>query len=165
MFVDVPIPGLDVPTSVAQELVPITARARRSFWHKVLTSETSTCWFWTGAVSSDGYGRITWTLNGNSRTMGTHRFALTLAHGQLPPGTVAAHGCNNPLCVRVGNEHVHASTQSENIRFAVRSQRHLSNQPRVDSTQRRKHALTTRANHTGLHHFSTTSDDTLFRLP
>lgn len=162
MFHDVPLPGLEKLATNPRGRVPITARARRSFWHKVKMTDTSSCWFWTGAVSSDGYGRITWTHNGRSRTMGTHRFALTLAHGSLPPGTVAAHACNNPLCVRVGKAHVHISSQSENLRYAVEHKRHYSNQVCVDSSKRRTRSLTHRATHTGLNPRSSPIQEGLF---
>ncbi|MEH6624487.1 MAG: hypothetical protein V7738_17155 [Dietzia maris] len=66
----------------------------------------------------DGYTRITWRRNGVSRTESGHRFALLLA-GQLHDGTVAEHRCNEPLCVRVHPDHVIASTQSANLRYAV----------------------------------------------
>ena len=53
------------------------------------------CWFWTGAISTpDGYGRFT------------------------------EHACNEPLCVRVSPDHVHRSTQSANLRYAVGRGRH-----------------------------------------
>lgn len=51
--------------------------------------------------------------------MSAHRFALLLAYGDDTDGTVAEHRCNEPLCVRVDQEHVIISTQSANLRYAV----------------------------------------------
>ena len=47
------------------------------FWAKV--TRTPGCWWWGGAVSHpDGYGRITFTQDGDRRTLSAHRFALLL---------------------------------------------------------------------------------------
>lgn len=152
-FVNVPLPGMGnlqpATDSRGHGLLPITAAARRSFWNRVLTN-TGGCWLWTGAVGSSGYGRITWTSEGESRTLSTHRFALTLASGaELPSRLVAAHGCDNPLCVRVGGGHVHLSTQSDNLAHAVASGRHEGVTTVNDSRHRRNQSLALRSQHTG----------------
>lgn len=150
-FDNVPIPGLGDLTPPPRPRVPdapvkITARARKSFWAKVRRTESS-CWVWTGAVSSEGYGRITWTMpNGKEKTMSTHRFALHLAYGKpLPPGLVGDHGCNTPLCVRVHPDHVRLRSQSDNLAWAVDAKRAAGRQRTVDSTRRRHTSLTQRA--------------------
>ena len=51
--------------------------------------------------------------------MSVHRFALLLAYGDDVDDAVAEHRCNEPLCVRVDQEHVITSTQSANLRYAV----------------------------------------------
>lgn len=148
-----PIPGLenlvvgiDAPAS---RRLAITDAARRRFWSRVYPT-TSGCWIWTGAVGDDGYGRITWTREGSSRTCSTHRFALHLAYGPvLPPGLVAAHGCDHPLCVRVGADHVHLSTQVRNLNHAIEVGRHAGTALVVDSSRRREEALRVRASLTG----------------
>lgn len=155
---DRPLPGMNHLTRPALTTaecddetvpIPITAAARRRFWKRIVVTTTG-CWFWTGAVASDGYGRITWTLDGRSRSLSTHRFALHLAHGpELPPGLVAAHGCDHPLCVRVAAGHVHLSSQSANLRHAVNVGRHEGTIPVVGSTHRRDHSLSARMTLTG----------------
>src|SRR5699024_3553659 len=62
---------------------------------------------------------ISFRRDGVSRTMSVHRFALLLAYGDDMDDTVAEHRCNEPLCVRVDQEHVITSTQSANLRYAV----------------------------------------------
>ena len=130
-FVDVPLPGLDLPAAVGRwHSVGVTRRAYsstlepsaeavRRFWERVVKAPGDGCWVHTGAVSGvDGYSRLSWRRNGVSRTESGHRFALLLA-GQLTDGVVAEHRCNEPLCVRVHPAHVIASTQSANLRYAV----------------------------------------------
>lgn len=144
-FVDVPLPGLEglaAPAPPTRPSAGITEKARYAFWRRVAHT-ASGCWVWTGAVSSEGYGRITWTRpDGKQTTMSTHRFALHLAYGgRLPSGMVGDHACNHPLCVRVHPEHVRLSTQSDNLRWAVHTGRAAGAARRVDSTLRREHSL------------------------
>lgn len=152
-FDDVPLPGLDglepSPSRsrrAAGAPAVITARARRSFWAKVHRTESG-CWIWTGAVSSEGYGRITWTMpTGKEKTMSTHRFSLHLAYGKpLPRGLVGDHACNTPLCVRVHPRHVRLRSQSDNLTWAVDAKRAAGRKRTVDSTRRRQTSLDQRA--------------------
>ncbi|BDB63502.1 HNH endonuclease [Rhodococcus sp. RDE2] len=89
-----------------------------SFWSKVVKSPT--CWYWVGAISApDGYGRFNFQRENRQRTMLAHRFSVELVHGPLDPTVVCEHKCNEPLCVRVGNDHLVKSTHSENVRYAI----------------------------------------------
>lgn len=153
VFTEVPLPGLEHltvdPVDIRLHDVPITEAARRSFWRRVTTT-ASGCWMWSGAVGDDGYGRITWTHHGKSRTLSTHRFALHLAHGPtLPPHLVSAHGCDRTLCVRVGYGHLQLATQPDNLAHAVAVGRHAGTAVVVDSARRRDEALRIRADLTG----------------
>lgn len=136
---DVPIPGLSVPCPSTRKQtrsnpivsydsnLEIVARDVERF-HKNIT-KTPHCWIWTGAISTpDGYGRFTIQRNNKQRTMPAHRFAL-IAAGYTLKGLVAEHECNEPLCVRVGEGHLRASTQSENLAYAVSLGRHQGNVP------------------------------------
>lgn len=79
---------------------------------------TEGCWWWTGAVAS-GHGHGCFAEYHDTVT-GAHRFALELELGRrLGGGEVAAHGCDEPLCVRVGPEHVHPSTPADNMHDMV----------------------------------------------
>lgn len=152
-FVQDAIPGLELlgatRRGARQDSLTITQSARTRFWARV-DQTSSGCWIWQGAVGDDGYGRITWTYNGASRTLSTHRFALHLAFGPaLPSGLVGAHRCDHPLCVRVGADHVHLSTQALNLRHAVNVGRHDGTALVVDSTRRRDESLRVRSALTG----------------
>lgn len=99
---------------------PPAATIRR-FWRKVVTSDTrGGCWIFTGAVSSpDGYGRVNFTVDGHQFTVSAHRFALWVSGVDIrDPDMVAEHRCNEPLCVRTGDNHVIASDRSRNIAYA-----------------------------------------------
>ena len=84
--------------------------------------QTSDCWCFVGAISDDGYGRFSYVDDaGRQRAVSAHRFAweVSLPPGHiLGPGLVLMHKCNNTICVRIGDGHVFAGTQSENIAYA-----------------------------------------------
>lgn len=135
--VEVPLPGFEhlVPSGPEREtlprsgpdLLPSPAVVAR-FWQRVVKSPN--CWLFLGSISSpDGYGRVTWQHKQAQRTMTAHRFAMLITSGELPAGAVCEHACNEPLCVRPDAAHVHASTQSENLRYAVSLGRHRGNAP------------------------------------
>lgn len=164
-FDDIPLPGLDdlapsQPAPRPSAPVDITAAARKAFWAKVRRTDSG-CWIWTGAVSSEGYGRITWTMrNKKEKTMSTHRFALHLAYGPtLPSGMVGDHKCNTPLCVRVHPDHVRLRSQSDNLAFAVDSGRAAGRRRTVNSARRRQAALDQRALLLGEDHHATADDE------
>lgn len=129
-FQDVPLPGLELPPRGSSSTpssrsrpysstLPPTPAAIRAFSSRVVKAPGQGCWLWTGAISAgDGYGRITWRHGATSRTESAHRFALLIAD-QLTDGVVGEHRCNEPLCVRVDEGHLIASTQAANLRYAV----------------------------------------------
>lgn len=136
-WTDVPLFHIDVPCSGEGEALPeqrrvesstslsITDKERARFRKNIVKSPS--CWFWIGAISTpDGYGRFTWQRGGKQRTVLARRFALEL-EGFSTVGVIAEHFCNEPLCVRVDEHHVFASTQSDNIRYAVTLGRHRGN--------------------------------------
>jgi hypothetical protein len=87
---------------------------------KVVVVEGSSCRWWTGALSGRGHGRF-WLAPG--RVVVAHRFAFALVHGVAATAAVAVlgHRCDNPLCQRVGEGHVVASSHAENRReWAIR---------------------------------------------
>lgn len=101
------------------------------FWSYVLRGpERDDCWFWTGAIADDGYGRF-WTAD-PTRSSGQHvhrphRFAYVLATGdRLTPDELLCHGCDIPLCVRVATEHVGLGDQRTNMLERTRRGRHAS---------------------------------------
>ncbi len=88
-------------------------RLEDRFWPKV--QKTETCWLWTGAVDSSGYGLIEVGGCKNRATLRAHRVACMLK-GVRIAGLVVRHECNVKLCVRVAKRHAQAGTQKQNMR-------------------------------------------------
>jgi hypothetical protein len=95
---------------------------------------TATCHIWTGAVGSDGYGRIAVKNKYDGPRMVTpHQIAAALRFGPIPAGATVLHDCEVRLCCRTDPGHVRIGTQGENVRDAVRRGRMVGPRPgRVD---------------------------------
>lgn len=92
-------------------LIPVEIR----FWGKVQKSES--CWNWTGAVRSSGYGVMQSGRRGEGLIV-AHRFSFELHNGPIPSGLFALHKCNNKLCVNP--RHLYVGDHSANLRDAWR---------------------------------------------
>jgi hypothetical protein len=96
---------------------------------KVLEVPGSDCLWWHGAVSGRGHGRFyVATVPDGHDARGesgvrnlcviAHRFGYALVYGAsaLNSVPVLGHGCDNPLCQRIGAEHLHLSSHAANRR-------------------------------------------------
>ena len=63
------------------------------------------CLFWTGAISTTGYGR-----KGKGYV---HRIAYEEKFGKIPKGSHIHHKCNNPLCYNA--DHLEIMTPKEHM--------------------------------------------------
>lgn len=77
------------------------------FWAKV--KKTETCWEWTAAVSSSGYGEF-WA---ETRLVKAHRFSWEISGRSLEVGLVLDHTCRNRVCVNPS--HLRQVTQKQNM--------------------------------------------------
>lgn len=109
--------------------------------------KTPTCWWWTGAISKpDGYGRISYQVGDRARTLSAQRFAMLASGVQLTGDVVCEHACNETICVRLDPRHVHAGTQTANLRYAVATGRHRGPLPGdIDPRGRYGRAIAIRA--------------------
>jgi hypothetical protein len=97
---------------------------------KLVVVPGSECLWWKGAISGGGHGRF---YIRDGLVVIAHRFAYALEVGvaALRAAPTLAHRCDNPLCQRVGPEHVVASTPTRNRReWAER--RHIAGLPLSD---------------------------------
>lgn len=126
-----------LPVTTSRDLNP-TPEAIKRFWSNVVKGPDDQCWIWVGPISTpDGYGRFSWQVARQRRTLSAHRFALLIARGEeLPSRAVGEHYCCEPLCVRVDDKHLRIATQQENIEWAVFRGRHVGNRPGAGSDHR-----------------------------
>jgi hypothetical protein len=71
------------------------------------------CWEWTGALTSKGYGEIIY----KRKNWLAHRFSYEYFIGPIPEGLNVLHKCDNPKCVNW--HHLVAGTQQENIQDMI----------------------------------------------
>jgi hypothetical protein len=87
------------------------------FRRKVVVVAGSGCWWFTGAITGKGHGRF-WlgAGGGGGVVIVVHRFALAVAADvdDLRSRPLLAHACDNPLCQRIGSDHVQHSTAARN---------------------------------------------------
>lgn len=84
------------------------------------------CWLWTGAKHGQGRGYGKFHLDG--RTISAHKAAFLLFRGDITPGNVLGHKCNNEACANPW--HLEDQTQSANLTYCIESGRHNSQKQR-----------------------------------
>jgi HNH endonuclease len=69
------------------------------------------CKPWNGPVNKHGYGRFYDPVT--RKRFLAHRVVWAEAHGEIPPGVVIRHRCDNPPCTEL--RHLTDGTQADNV--------------------------------------------------
>lgn len=71
------------------------------------------CWVWTGALTNEGYARMTWKQDGVYAVPGGHRVILHALGFPVPRDRVVDHLCRNRACINP--DHLDVVQQRENV--------------------------------------------------
>ena len=85
---------------------------QKRFWSRVEKSTDTDCWFWVGAVQSNGYGHFP-AKDALGNHAGAHRVSYFIASGKDPGSMHVLHRCDTPLCVNPA--HLFLGTNSDNV--------------------------------------------------
>lgn len=97
------------------------AREVERFLSKTSPCPITGCWWWSGCLDKDGYGRFLIRFNRKKEQWRAHRVSLFLAGIDLGTDLVVMHSCDQPSCVNP--QHLSVGTQSQNIQDCVRKAR------------------------------------------
>lgn len=92
----------------------------KAFWDKVQINPNG-CWLWTGAIDTQGYGRIARTPFGQKAAK-VHRLIFEHVHGAIPNGAHICHTCHRQACINPN--HLYAGTAQSNMDDKMKAGRH-----------------------------------------
>ena len=95
------------------------------FFQKV--RKTDSCWLWTGALNSRGYG----AFGVNGKSVSAHRYSYETYVGPIPEGMVVCHSCDIRNCVNP--QHLWVGSTADNNKDMFQKERNGS------STRRQTH--------------------------
>jgi hypothetical protein len=99
------------------------------------------CWEWTASLQG-GYGRI----RVGARLLMAHRYSYQLSNGEIPPGMLVCHKCDNPKCINPS--HLFLGTAEDNAHDKVNKKRYKAPQKRLSWLQKTRDFLQTNPNAT-----------------
>lgn len=93
------------------------------FARKCGAPDANGCIPWLGSATSKGYGIFWYGSEGQKRLKTTaHRLAWALKNGDIAPGLLVLHSCDNPRCVNLA--HLSIGTPQNNTDDMVSKRRH-----------------------------------------
>lgn len=93
----------------------LTPRQWKNFWAKV--SKTDSCWLWTAAKTTKGYGSLTLFHKPHR----AHQVSWKLHFGDIPRGLFVCHKCDVKTCINP--DHLFLGTNGDNVRDAASKNR------------------------------------------
>lgn len=94
--------------------------ARRRFEASYIENPDTGCWEWSRTLNDQGYG----VLPLNNRLVRAHRLSYLWHVGNIPPGAMILHDCDNPKCVNP--DHLFLGDNALNMQDCVAKGRHAS---------------------------------------
>lgn len=110
-----------MPQSTIPKPYSLDSLLRERFMEYV--READSCWLWTGPQR----GTAPWRYGSfqiGKRSFYAHRFAYLLFNGELLPGMLVRHTCDQPLCVNPA--HLVTGTNRQNTQDMLRRERQAS---------------------------------------
>lgn len=88
---------------------------------RVNNTNPDECWIWPGARTPQGYGRIGVNEKGKIRMFYPHRIIFAHFNGELEPGQLVMHKCDNPPCCNP--DHLVDGSYSDNMKDMCEKER------------------------------------------